>query len=210
MAIIGSGPAGLAAAQQINRAGHETVVFEKDDRIGGLFATAFPISSWKSGSSTAAWRRWSPKACIRAGVDAGSDITAAELRNQFDAVCLCMGAGHAAAAERDRVQPTAAYISRWTSSPAEPPPRRAGARSATLPLPLTANGKHVIVVGGGDTGSDCVGTSIRQGAISVTQLEILPRPPDGGNDETPWPQWPRIMRTSSSQEEGCLAPLERI
>ena len=74
---------------------------------------------------------------------------------------------------------------------------------------LTAKGKHVIVVGGGDTGSDCVGTSIRQGAISVTQLEILPKPPEGSNDETPWPQWPQIMRTSSSQEEGCRAALER-
>ena len=210
-AVIGSGPAGLAAAQQLNRAGHETVIFEKEDRIGGLLRYGIPDFKLEKRIID---RRLEQMACegvrFQPGVDVGRDVTAAELRSQFDAVCLCMGAGQprplkVAGSDLRGVHLAMDFLSQQNrrvagndSLAGQPRPGVPGA-----PPVLTAKGKHVIVVGGGDTGSDCVGTSIRQGAISVTQLEILPKPPEGGNDETPWPHWPRIMRTSSSQEEGC-------
>ena len=153
-------------------------------------ATAFPISSSKSGSSTAAGTDVGEGVRFQPGVDIGRDMTAAELRGQFDAVCLCMGAGQArplsvTGSELRGVHLAMEFLSQQNR-------RVAGDDTPAGKGPvLTAKGKHVIVVGGGDTGSDCVGTSIRQGAISVTQLEILPKPPEGRNDETPWPQWPR-------------------
>ena len=204
VAVIGSGPAGLAAAQQINRAGHETVVFEKDDRIGGLLRYGIPDFKLEKRIIDRRLEQMSREGVrFQSGVEVGRDITAAELRSQFDAVCLCMGAGQARPLSVTGAEPPRRAPGHGLPQPAEPPRgRRRPARRPTGRV-LTAKGKHVIVVGGGDTGSDCVGTSIRQGAISVTQLEILPKPPDGSNDETPWPQWPKIMRTSSSQEEGC-------
>jgi glutamate synthase (NADPH/NADH) small chain len=203
VAIIGSGPAGLAAAQQINRFGHETVVFEKDDRIGGLLRYGIPDFKLEKRIIDRRLEQMSREGVrFQSGVEVGRDITASELRGQFDAICLCMGAGHARplnviGANLCGVEFAMDFLSQQNR-------RVAGDDLPAGKGPvLTANGKHVIVVGGGDTGSDCVGTSIRQGAISVTQLEILPKPPEATNDETPWPQWPRIMRTSSSQEEGC-------
>jgi glutamate synthase (NADPH) small chain len=131
-------------------------------------------------------------------VEVGVNLSATELRKRFDAVVLCMGAGKARpldvpGAELNGVHLAMDFLHRQN--------RRVAGDANTIDI--DAKGKHVIVVGGGDTGSDCVGTSIRQGAISVRQLEILPRPPEGKNPETPWPNWPKIMRTSSSQEEGC-------
>jgi glutamate synthase (NADPH/NADH) small chain len=136
------------------------------------------------------------------GVHVGEDISGRYLGRLFDAVCLCMGAGHprpltVPGADAKGVHFAMDFLSQQNR-------RVAGdAVAAFGDLAIHAGGKHVIVVGGGDTGSDCVGTSIRQGAMSVTQLEILPQPPEGSNPETPWPLWPKIMRTSSSQEEGC-------
>jgi glutamate synthase (NADPH/NADH) small chain len=209
VAVVGSGPAGLAAAQQLNRAGHETVVFEKDDRVGGLLRYGIP--DFKLGKHVIDRRleQMSREGVrFQSGVEVGRDITAAELRSQFDAVCLCMGAGHprplnVPGADLRGVHLAMEFLSQQNRRVAgdDQPTRYAGA-PGDGPV-ITANGKHVIVVGGGDTGSDCVGTSIRQGAISVTQLEILPKPPEENSDETPWPTWPKIMRTSSSQEEGC-------
>jgi glutamate synthase (NADPH/NADH) small chain len=136
-------------------------------------------------------------------VGVGSDVAAAAIKSRFDAVCLCMGAGQprpltVPGAELDGVHFAMDFLTQQNR-------RGAGdvLRNGSRPL-VTARDKHVIVVGGGDTGSDCVGTSIRQGAASVTQIEILPKPPEASNPETPWPNWPKIMRTSSSQEEGCL------
>ena len=209
VAIIGSGPAGLAAAQQINRAGHETVVFEKDDRIGGLLRYGIPDFKLEKRIIDRRLEQMSREGVrFQSGVEVGRDITAAELRSQFDAVCLCMGAGQprpltVTGADLRGVHLAMDFLSQQNRRVAGDD-QPAGSDRVPRGAVLTAKGKHVIVVGGGDTGSDCVGTSIRQGAISVTQLEILPKPPDGSrNDETPWPQWPKIMRTSSSQEEGC-------
>ncbi len=203
VAIVGSGPAGLAAAQQLARAGHEAVVFEKDDRIGGLLRYGIPDFKLEKRFIDRRLEQMVREGVrFQPGVDVGREITAAELRGQFDAVCLCMGAGQArplsvTGSDLRGVELAMDFLSQQNR-------RVAGDdQPAGKGRVLTANGKHVIVVGGGDTGSDCVGTSIRQGAISVTQLEILPKPPEATNDETPWPHWPKIMRTSSSQEEGC-------
>ncbi len=209
VAIIGSGPAGLAAAQQVNRAGHETVVFEKDDRIGGLLRYGIPDFKLEKTVIDRRLEQMSREGVrFQSGVEVGRDITAAELRKQFDAVCLCMGAGQArplnvTGANLRGVHLAMDFLSQQNRRVAGVDQPAGSDHVAGREPMLTANGKHVIVIGGGDTGSDCVGTSIRQGAISVTQLEILPKPPNESNDETPWPQWPRIMRTSSSQEEGC-------
>ncbi len=203
VAVIGSGPAGLAAAQQVNRCGHETVVFEKDDRIGGLLRYGIPDFKLEKRVIDRRLEQMSREGVrFQSGVEIGRDMTAGELRSQFDAVCLCMGAGHARPLDVPGSDLRGVHLAMEFLT--QQNRRGAGDDQPACGGPvITANGKHVIVVGGGDTGSDCVGTSIRQGAISVTQLEILPKPPDDTNDETPWPIWPKIMRTSSSQEEGC-------
>jgi glutamate synthase (NADPH) small chain len=202
-AVIGSGPAGMAAAQQLTRAGHQTVLFEKDDRLGGLLRYGIPdfkmeknVLDRRLEQMVAEGLRCEPNVTV------GKDLRGAELRKRFDAVVLCLGAGRprplsVPGAELDGVHFAMDFLTRQNRRVAGDPNGN-GNRPA-----IHARDKHVIVVGGGDTGSDCVGTAIRQGAASVTQLEILPQPPEGFNPETPWPTWPKIMRTSSSQEEGC-------
>lgn len=203
VAVIGSGPAGLAAAQQLGRAGHEVVLFEKDDRLGGLLRYGIPdfklekhVLDRRIEQMVAEGVKFEP------GVNVGADISGKTLRRMFDAICLTMGAGKARpldvpGADLPGVHFAMDFLSQQNRRVAGDPHPGNGQGE------IAARGKHVIVVGGGDTGSDCVGTSIRQGAASVHQLEILPQPPEGDNPETPWPQWPRIMRTSSSHEEGC-------
>jgi glutamate synthase (NADPH) small chain len=203
VAVVGSGPAGLAAAQQLTRQGHEVVVFEKDDRIGGLLRYGIPdfklekqIIDRRMEQMLAEGTRFEP------GVNVGLDVSGRYLRKIFDVICLCMGAGEPRRLEVPGAElPGVHYAMEFLPQQNR---RVAGDCLNTLGLSeITAQGKHVVVIGGGDTGSDCVGTSIRQGARSVTQLEILPKPPEGKNPQTPWPQWPVIMRTSSSHEEGC-------
>ena len=203
VAVIGSGPAGLAAAQQLNRAGHETVLYEKDDRIGGLLRYGIPdfkleknILDRRTEQMASEGVRFEP------GVNVGVDITGDDLRKRFDAVVLCLGAGQprrleVPGADAPNVHLAMDFLTQQNRRVAGDPVPEQG------PGLIHARDKHVIVIGGGDTGSDCVGTSIRQGARSVSQFEILPRPPEKFNPETPWPIWPRILRTSSSQEEGC-------
>lgn len=203
VAVVGSGPAGLAAAQQLCRAGHEVVLFEKDDRLGGLLRYGIPDFKLEK---TVLDRRIEQMAAegvkFEPGVHVGDDVSGHYLRKMFDAVCLCMGAGvprplTIPGAELEGVHFAMHFLTQQN--------RRLAGDLAHTPRTgeIHARGKHVVVVGGGDTGSDCVGTSIRQGAASVTQIEILPKPPEGSNPETPWPHWPRIMRSSSSHEEGC-------
>ena len=203
VAVVGSGPAGLAAAQQLARTGHNVVVFEKDDRIGGLLRYGIPdfklekqIIDRRLEQMVSEGVRFEP------GVDVGQDVSASFLRRTFDAILLAMGAGQprelkADGADLGGVQFAMDFLPQQNRRVAGDPIASFGDKA------IYARDKHVVVIGGGDTGSDCVGTSIRQGARSVTQLEILPRPPEGSNPTTPWPNWPVIMRTSSSQQEGC-------
>ncbi|MCE5303315.1 MAG: glutamate synthase subunit beta [Planctomycetaceae bacterium] len=202
VAVVGSGPSGLAAAQQLAREGHEVVVFEKDDRLGGLLRYGIPdfklekrILDRRLKQMVAEGVRFEPN------VQVGVSLSVAELRRRFNAVLLCMGAGQ----PRELRVPGVDLAGVHYAMDFLPLQNRctAGDLSTGGRQTVTAKDKHVVVIGGGDTGSDCVGTSIRQEAASVTQLEILPKPPEGCNAETPWPFWPKIMRTSSSHEEGC-------
>jgi len=202
VAIVGSGPAGLAAAQQLARVGHEVVVFEKDDRIGGLLRYGIPdfkLEKWVIDRRLEQLRAEGVK--FEAGVVVGEDISVRYLRKNFDAILLAMGAGEPRSlkilgAAYDNVHYAMDFLVQQNRLIAGEPPLAPSAQ-------ISARDKIVVVIGGGDTGSDCVGTSLRQGASEVHQLEILPKPPEKYNPMTPWPMWPQTLRTSSSHEEGC-------
>ena len=201
VAVIGSGPAGLAAAQNLARAGHTVVVIEQDERIGGLLRYGIP--DFKLNKQIIDRRLDQMKAegvVFRTDVIAGEDISGRYLEKQYDAVCLAMGAMEprdltVPGRELDNVMYAMDFLGRQNK-------RVSGEILPELDIDL-AKDRHVVVIGGGDTGSDCVGTSRRQGAKSVTQLEILPKPSVDIPSDTPWPMWPKIMRTSTSHEEGC-------
>jgi glutamate synthase (NADPH/NADH) small chain len=201
VAIIGSGPAGLAAAQQLARAGHDVMVFEKDNKVGGLLR--FGIPDFKLPKSIIDRRLEQLKAegvDFQTGVCAGEDISVRYLRKMFDAVCLTMGAGQ----PRELNVPgrdSANIMFAWDFLTAQN--KLCSGEPVDSDSVPNAKDKIVVVIGGGDTGSDCVGTSRRQGAKQIIQLEILPKPPQEIPVDTPWPMWPRIMRTSTSHEEGC-------
>lgn len=211
VAIVGSGPAGLAAAQQLARAGHDVTVFEKNDRIGGLLRYGIP--GFKLDKSYVDRRLQQLEAegvKFRAGVYVGSErdanitnlarenIAPAELLERFDAVLLTGGAE----SPRDLPVPGRDLDGVHFAMEFLPQQNRTDAGDK-VKAQIRATGKHVVVIGGGDTGSDCVGTSNRQGAVSVTQFELLPQPPEHENKPLVWPYWPIKLRTSSSQEEGC-------
>jgi glutamate synthase (NADPH/NADH) small chain len=198
VAVVGSGPAGLAAAQQLTRVGHDVVVYERADRIGGLLRYGIP--EFKMAKHRLDRRLDQMRAEgteFRAGVDVGDDITADELRAGFDAVVLAGGA----TAWRDLPVPGRELAGIYQAMEYLPPSNRVQegdlARS-----PIDAEGKHVVIIGGGDTGADCLGTTHRQGAASVTQLEILPTPPEHRPQTQPWPTYPMVYRVSSAHEEG--------
>jgi len=201
VAVVGSGPAGLACAQQLARAGHDVVVFEKDPRVGGLLR--YGICDFKLDKRILD-RRLDQMAAegveFETAVCVGEDISPKYLRHRFDAICLAMGAGRprdlgVPGRGLENVHFAMEYLTQQNRRNAgELDPREA---------PLTARDKIVVVLGGGDTGSDCVGTAVRQGAKEVHQFEILPEPPARANPQTPWPLWPNIRRTSTSHEEGC-------
>ena len=200
VAIIGSGPAGLAAAQQLARDGHSVVVFEKDEKIGGLLRYGIPDFKLEKHIID---RRLAQLAAegveFQTGVEVGKDISAHYLKKMFDYICLTMGAGE----PRDLAVTGRGYenvIFAWDYLTQQ---NKICAGEKNDGKPISAKDKTVVVIGGGDTGSDCVGTTRRQGAKKIYQLEILPKPPDSRPPDTPWPMWPRIMRTSSSHEEGC-------
>jgi glutamate synthase (NADPH) small chain len=204
IAVIGSGPAGLACAQQLARAGHAVTVFEKSDRIGGLLRYGIPdfkMDKWLIDRRVAQMQ--AEGVSFRAEVEAGVDVAFAALVGQFDAIAMTGGAEE----PRDLDVPGREFEGIHFAMDFLPQQnkRNAGdseARAAPNGT-ITAGGKHVVVIGGGDTGSDCIGTSVRQRAESITQLEILPKPPDRENKALTWPAWPLKLRTSSSQEEGC-------
>jgi glutamate synthase (NADPH/NADH) small chain len=211
VAVVGSGPAGLAAAQQLARVGHDVTVFEKASRIGGLLRYGIPDFkmdkrlidrrmaqmqaegvTFRTGCLVAAGS--TPKGIVN---DAKEIIPAAKLMAEFDAVILAGGSE----VPRDLPAPGRELAGVHYALEFLIPQNKQNAGDA--PNPINAAGKHVLVIGGGDTGSDCVGTSNRHGAASVTQIELMPRPPEAENKPLVWPYWPTRMRTSSSHEEGC-------
>jgi glutamate synthase (NADPH/NADH) small chain len=198
VAVVGSGPAGLAAAQQLTRAGHQVVVLERADRIGGLLRYGIPEFKMEKRILD---RRLAQMAAegteFRTGVEVGVDLPADGLRREFDAVVLCCGATVA----RDLPVPGRDLLGIHQAMEFLPLANRVQQGDLERP-PISAEGKRVVIIGGGDTGADCLGTVHRQGARSVHQFEILPRPPDARHESTPWPLWPLLFRTSSAHEEG--------
>ncbi|WP_131196439.1 glutamate synthase subunit beta [Lichenihabitans psoromatis] len=201
IAIVGSGPAGLACAQQLARAGHDVHVYEKNPKPGGLLRYGIPdFKLEKRHIDRRVAQMSSEGVTFHCGVNVGVDITAQELQDNYDAVVLAGGS------EKPRDLPIPGRDLNGIHFAMDFLPqqnRRVSKEPVRSNTPILASGKHVVVIGGGDTGSDCIGTSIRQGALSVTQLEIMPRPPEKENKLLTWPDWPLKLRTSSSQEEGA-------
>jgi glutamate synthase (NADPH) small chain len=239
VAVVGSGPAGLAAAQQLRRFGHEVVVFEKDERVGGLLRYGIP--EFKLEKSVLDLRLSQLEAegvRFRTGISVGDDVSVEEIRAEFDAVCIATGAGEARdldvpgrelggvhlameflTAQNRRLEKDALPDARsqhpLPDAPTQYPLPVDGyplpVAGCALPAPrygltdndIDARDRRVVIIGGGDTGSDCAGTCVRQGARSVRQFELLPAPPASRAPSTPWPLWPMQLRTSHAHEEGC-------
>jgi glutamate synthase (NADPH/NADH) small chain len=204
VAVVGSGPAGLACAQQLARAGHSVTVFEKNDRVGGLLRYGIPdFKMEKHLINRRALQMEAEGVQFRTSVEVGVTVSVASLKENFDMIVMSGGAEEPRkleipGAELPGVRPAMEFLMQQNKRNAGDDELRAAPRGS-----ITATGKHVIVIGGGDTGSDCVGTSNRQGAASVTQLEIMPRPPEKEDKALSWPNWPLKLRTSSSHEEGA-------
>ena len=201
VAVIGSGPAGLAAAQQLTRMGHEVVVFEKDDRPGGLLRYGVPDFKLEKWILERRLEQMQAEGVMfETGVEAGNDISVKYLRRMFDAILITTGAR----TPRDLDIPGRKLEGIHFALDFLTQQNRRVEREVILPKEeIIAKDRDVVVIGGGDTGSDCVGTAIRQGAKSVTQIELLAEPPEARAVDNPWPMWPLILRTSSSHEEGC-------
>ena len=204
VAVVGSGPAGLACAQQLARAGHWVILFEKNDRIGGLLRYGIPdFKMDKQLIDRRVVQMEAEGVTFRTEIEVGTDLSVASLLEEFDAIAMTGGAEEPRDLEvRGRELGGIHFAMDFLPQQNK---RNAG-DSEEIAAPhgtITAHGKHIVVIGGGDTGSDCIGTSVRQGALSITQLEILPKPPERENKALTWPDWPLKLRTSSSQEEGC-------
>jgi glutamate synthase (NADPH/NADH) small chain len=202
VAVVGSGPAGLAAAQQLARSGHDVTVFEKSDRIGGLLRYGIPHFKMEKhliDRRLEQLRAEGVKFEINAHV--GGNVPVEDLRKKFDAILLAGGAGQ----PRDLKAPGRELQGIHFAMDFLPQQNRRN-EGDTVPEEgaILATGKHVVIIGGGDTGADCLGTSHRQGAVSVTQFELLPKPPDERSPATPWPLWPMQLRVETSHEEGGL------
>jgi glutamate synthase (NADPH/NADH) small chain len=204
VAVVGSGPAGMACAQQLARAGHVVVLFEKNDRIGGLLRYGIPDFKMEKHLIDRRMAQMEAEGVeFRPGVEIGTAITVDRLLTRYDAVALTGGAEWprdlpVANRSLDGIHYAMDFLTQQN--------RRDAGDSETVAAPrgtISARGKHVVVIGGGDTGSDCIGTSARQGAASITQIEILPRPPIKENKALVWPDWPLKLRSSHAHDEGC-------
>ena len=204
VAVVGSGPAGLAAAQQLARAGHSVTLFEKNDRPGGLLRYGIPDFKMEKHLINRRVAQMEAEGVqFRTSTEVGVTVSVASLKENFDAIVLSGGAEEARkleipGANLPGVHPAMDFLTQQNKRNAGDDEVRAAPQGS-----ITATGKHVIVIGGGDTGSDCVGTSNRQGAASVTQIEIMPKPPEKEDKALSWPNWPLKLRTSSSHEEGA-------
>jgi glutamate synthase (NADPH) small chain len=201
VAVIGSGPSGMAAADLLNKAGHMVTLFEKDDKAGGLLRYGIPDFKL---SKAVIDRRLNLMVqeglIIKTGMTIGKDIPGKELVEQFDAICISIGASHPRDLNAEGRDLKGIHFAM------EFLPLQNRVNSGQIPSSannINAEGKKVLIIGGGDTGSDCVGTSIRQKAVSVTQIEILPKPPLTRSANNPWPYWGKILKTSTSHQEGC-------
>src|SRR5438034_8746301 len=199
VAVVGSGPAGLAAAAQLNRAGHEVTVFERSDRIGGLLMYGIPnMKLDKRLVDRRVGLMEEEGVRFVTGVEVGKDLPADQLLRDYEAVVLCGGATQARdlpveGRSLNGIYPAMEFLTANSKSLLDS--KHADGKYTS------AKGKHVVVIGGGDTGTDCVGTAMRHGARSITQLEILPRPPEVRQPDNPWPQWPKIYRLDHGQDE---------
>jgi glutamate synthase (NADPH/NADH) small chain len=197
---VGSGPAGLAAADQLNRAGHLVTVFEKSDRIGGLLRYGIPEFKMEKKALDRRLAVMEAEGVVfRAGVNVGVDVPMARLKGDYDAILLAGGAGQprdlpVPGRELKGIHFAMDYLTLQN--------RRCEGDEVPESAFITAKDKHVVIIGGGDTGADCLGTAHRQGAVSVHQLELLPMPPKERAADNPWPQWPQIFRVSTAHEEG--------
>ena len=197
VAVIGSGPAGLAAAQQLTRAGHTVAVFERADKIGGLLRYGIPEFKMEKHILDRRLAQMEKEGTrFRSGVDVGTEITGADLRKKYDAIVLAVGATK----WRDLPVPGREYKGIYQAMEFLPWGNKQALGEIQTP-PINVAGKNVVILGGGDTGADCLGTSIRQGAASITQLEIMPRPTEERPSSQPWPTYPMIYRVSSAHEE---------
>lgn len=201
VAVIGSGPAGLACANQLNRKGHKVTVFEKNEAPGGLLRFGIPDFKLNKSIIDRRLRLLKEEGIeFRCGIRVGHDIQIEEIIRDFDAVCLAMGAE----VPRDlKVEGRGLKGIHFALELLQQQNRVNAGMEISHEERISAKGKNVLVIGGGDTGSDCVGTAHRQGALSVTQIEIMPKPPTADNPDTPWPYWPVVLKTSSSHLEGC-------
>ncbi|MDQ1294587.1 MAG: glutamate synthase small chain [Actinomycetota bacterium] len=198
VAVVGSGPAGLAAAQQLTRAGHTVAVYERDDRPGGLLRYGIPEFKLEKRHLDRRLEQMEAEGTrFRSGVEIGRDITAEDLQERYDAVVLAVGSTE----RRDLPVPGRSAAGILQAMEYLPWANRV-ALGESVPEQITAEGRDVVVIGGGDTGADCLGTALRQGARSVTQLEIMPRPPQDRPDGQPWPTYPLTYKVTSAHEEG--------
>lgn len=197
VAVVGSGPAGMAAANQLNRMGYEVTVFEKDEYVGGLLR--FGIPNFKLNKAIID-RRAEIMEAEGITFKTSTPIDVEHLPEGFDAYCICTGTPQTRDLDIPGRDLKGIHFALETLAQQN---RVLGGQAFSKEERINAKGKHVLVIGGGDTGSDCIGTSNRQGAASITQIEIMPKPPVGHNPATPWPQWPVVLKTSSSHEEGC-------
>lgn len=199
-AVIGSGPAGLACGAQLNKAGHKVVVFEKDDKIGGILRYGIPdfkLEKWIIDRRVNTWKKEGIQ--FRAGVNAGVDYPAAKLLKEFDCLCLAGGSRIPRDLKIGGRELSGIYFAMDYLTQSN---RRLSGEAIPKDDLIDARGKRVLVIGGGDTGSDCVGTAHRQGASCVMQIEVMPQPPECRIEDYPWPKYPLLLKTSTSHEEG--------